>query len=101
MTQAKIREDVIEQLIKVILPANLLDENTRFYVNPTGRFNIGGPVGDAGLPDARSSSIRTAASRGTAAARSPGKTRQKWIARVEHGALRRQEYRRGRTCGTL
>jgi S-adenosylmethionine synthetase len=49
VTQAKIREDVIEQVIKAILPTHLLDQHTKFYVNPTGRFNIGGPVGDAGL----------------------------------------------------
>ena len=44
-----LREAVIEEIIKPTLPANLVDANTRFLVNPTGRFVIGGPVGDTGL----------------------------------------------------
>jgi len=47
--QKRIRDDVIEQVIRTIIPANLLDGKTKYFVNPTGRFNIGGPVGDAGL----------------------------------------------------
>lgn len=44
-----IRKDLVEQVAKVIIPSNLLDENTKFLVNPTGRFVIGGPQGDSGL----------------------------------------------------
>lgn len=44
-----IREDVINQIIKPVLPAEYMDENTKIYVNPTGRFVIGGPQGDSGL----------------------------------------------------
>ena len=45
----QIRKDMIELVIKPILPAGLLDEETRIYINPTGRFVVGGPQGDSGL----------------------------------------------------
>jgi S-adenosylmethionine synthetase len=45
----KLREDIIEQVIRPSLPSELLDGDTVFHVNPTGRFVIGGPMGDAGL----------------------------------------------------
>lgn len=49
ITQKAIREDMIEHVIKAILPAQFIDENTKYLINPTGRFVIGGPQGDAGL----------------------------------------------------
>ena len=45
----QIRKDMVEQVIRPVIPSHLLDENTRYYINPTGRFVIGGPQGDSGL----------------------------------------------------
>mgnify|MGYP000142178521 FL=1 len=44
-----LKKDIIEKVIKPIVPSNLLDENTKYFINPTGRFVIGGPLGDSGL----------------------------------------------------
>ena len=49
VTLEQIRRDMIEQVAKVVIPADMLDENTKYYVNPTGRFVKGGPAADAGL----------------------------------------------------
>ena len=49
VTQAQIKKDVIEKVIKTTIPAKYLDENTKYLINPTGKFVIGGPNGDAGL----------------------------------------------------
>ena len=48
-THDQIENDLIEHVIKPIVPSELLDENTKYYINPTGRFVIGGPQGDSGL----------------------------------------------------
>ncbi len=45
----QLREDILEKVIKATVPANLLDDDTKYHINPTGRFVVGGPMGDAGV----------------------------------------------------
>lgn len=49
ISQEELKKDITEKVIKAIVPSNMMDENTKIYVNPTGRFVIGGPLGDTGL----------------------------------------------------
>ncbi len=49
ISQEQIRKDMIEEVVKQVIPADMMDENTIFHINPTGKFVIGGPQGDAGL----------------------------------------------------
>lgn len=49
VSQKKIKDDVIKNVIKKVIPSKYLDKNTKYFVNPTGRFEIGGPHGDSGL----------------------------------------------------
>ena len=49
ISQEQLHADIMEQVIKATIPAELLDENTKYYINPTGRFVVGGPQGDTGL----------------------------------------------------
>jgi S-adenosylmethionine synthetase len=49
ISSEQIREDVLEHVVRAIIPPHMLDERTKYYVNPTGRFVVGGPLGDAGL----------------------------------------------------
>ena len=78
---AQLKEAVIEEIVKPVLPSEWLGKDTKYFINPTGSFIIGGPVGTAASPAARSSSIPTAAWRATVAAHSPAKTRPRSTAR--------------------
>ena len=49
ISQAEIREDILREVIKDVIPSEMLDEETKIYINPTGQFVVGGPMGDAGL----------------------------------------------------
>ena len=49
ISQEKLKKDVIEKVIKPVIPENMIDKDTKIYINPTGKFVIGGPLGDTGL----------------------------------------------------
>ena len=49
VTLPALREDIMEKVVKTVIPAKYLDDNTKYHINPCGNFVIGGPMGDAGL----------------------------------------------------
>jgi len=49
VTYENLKESIIEEVVNKVIPADLLDENTKYFINPTGRFVVGGPMGDCGL----------------------------------------------------
>jgi len=49
VTYENLKESIIEEVVRKVIPHNLLDENTKYFINPTGRFVVGGPMGDCGL----------------------------------------------------
>src|SRR5204863_4235132 len=49
VTNEELRADILKHVIQATIPAHLLDEDTKYHINPTGRFVIGGPMGDTGL----------------------------------------------------
>ena len=76
---SEIRSFIIEEVIRKVLPNEMLTDTTEYLINPTGSFVIGGPEGDTGLTGARSSSTVTAAGAGTAAAHFPVRIQAKSI----------------------
>ena len=75
-----LRADVMEKVIKAVIPANLLDENTKYFINPTGGLSSAGPRATAASPAARSLWTPTAALPATAAAPSRARTPARWTA---------------------
>ena len=49
VSMEQLREDILRHVIRPVIPEGMLDRNTKFFINPTGRFCIGGPAGDSGL----------------------------------------------------
>ena len=97
----ELRAGILKHVIQAVIPAQLLDEDTKYHINPTGRFVIGGPRATPGLPGAKSSSTLTVAWDVTAAARSAARIRRRWIALrlTWRGTLRRILSRRNlRPC---
>jgi len=77
-----IKRDVIEHVIKPVIPAELLDSKTKYLVNPTGRFVIGGPQGDSGLTGRKIMLILTEVMQDTAAGHFQEKIRQRLTVRL-------------------
>ena len=76
-----LQDAVLNEVIKPVLPAAMVDKNTKYHINPTGRFVTGGPMGDAASPAAKSSWTPTAVTAATAAARFLEKIQRRWTAR--------------------
>lgn len=80
INQKDLHEAVMEEIIKPVLPAEWITAHTKYFINPTGRFVIGGPMGDCGLTGRKLLLIPTAAWLVMVAAHSRVKIHQKWIA---------------------
>ena len=78
VSQEQIHQDIRKYVFDPVLPGDMIDGETKFFINPTGRFVIGGPQGDAGSPDARSSLTPTAELPATAAELSQARTVPRW-----------------------
>jgi len=76
--QEVIRRDILRHVVEAAVPAHLLDERTKYFVNPTGRFVVGGPHGDSGLTGRKIIVDTYGGFAGMAAGRFPAKTRPKW-----------------------
>ena len=102
MTNETLREDITEKIVNKVIPTEMMDAKTRVLINPTGRFVVGGPHGDAGVTG-RKIIVDTyggAAPHGGGAfsGKDPDQGRSLGVL---HGALRREERRRGRPRGAL
>lgn len=88
---------MMEHVIRPVIPAEMLTADTRYLINPTGRFVIGGPAGDSGLTGRKIIVDTYGGYARTAAARSPAKTRRRLTAlrRMRRATLRRTSSRRG------
>ncbi len=80
LSLAQLESDLRGRVIEPVIPACMMDRDTRILINPTGRFVVGGPAGDSGLTGGRSLWIPTADTPTTEAVLFPGKTAQKWTA---------------------
>ena len=78
----QLQEDIQRYVIEAAIPKGMMDEGTARYINPSGRFVVGGPKGDAGLTGRKIIVDTYGGWRGTAAGRSPARTRPKWTARA-------------------
>ena len=78
ISQEQLHEDIRREVIEKVIPAELLDENTKYYINPTGRFVVGGPQGDSGLTGRKIIVDTTAAMPATAAVHSAARTPARW-----------------------
>ena len=76
----EIRRGIVEHVVRPVVPVELMDDDTIIYVNPTGRFVTGGPVGDSGLTGRKIIVDTYGAMRATAAARFPARIRRRWTA---------------------
>jgi len=93
VSNTDLRDAITEHVIKPIIPASMLDAKTKYHINPTGRFVIGGPMGDAGLTGRKIIVDTYGGYSRHGAAHSPARILLRWIVGLLHGSLHREEHR--------